>query len=274
MRYTVLLVLRYALIPQVAQFGVLLAISLFLEIARRTLGKSRPSAYRPIKLAQAATLAYIAYFCLAILLVAYEVHWAVSPPLEEIVGISRDGNFWSALSIGADIALAVTALLWWRSSHSTLREVGFRGIHGIDKTILSTAAALLAVSLVVGSHMLHDTSFVRAAAREALPGADRPVVLLWAWTVLAAPLFEEAFFRGMLQSSLKGYFPRAIAIILQALAFGCMHVMGGRWMALSIVVGLALGCIYEATGTIFAAWLVHGMWNATVIAAVLMQAQP
>jgi membrane protease YdiL (CAAX protease family) len=70
----------------------------------------------------------------------------------------------------------------------------------------------------------------------------------------------------MLQTTLKRYFPRAIAIILQALAFGLMHIMAGRPIALSIVAGLLLGCVYEATGTIFAAWLVHGIWSATVIA--------
>jgi membrane protease YdiL (CAAX protease family) len=272
-RYTVLLVLRYALIPQAAQLGVLLAISLFLEIARRMRGNSRMSEYLPSKLAQSATLAYMAYFCFGVLLVAYKVNWTVSPSLEEIVGISRDGNFWSVLSAVADLALATTALLWWRSSHLTLKDVGFRGIQSVDKAALSVAL-LLAVGVVVGSHMLGDTSFVGGAVREASPSSDRPVVFLWVWTVLVAPLSEEAFFRGMLQSSLKRYFPRAIAIILQALAFGCMHVMGGRWMALSIVAGLLLGCIYEATGTIFAAWLVHGIWNATVIAVALARAQP
>ena len=66
---------------------------------------------------------------------------------------------------------------------------------------------------------------------------------------------------------------RAIAIILQALAFGFMHVTGARLTALLIIAGLLQGCIYEATGTIFAAWLVHSIWNATAIAIALTRAQ-
>ena len=269
-----LLVLRYALIPQAIQLGVLYAVAFFLEVARRTRGDSHMSEYRPSKLALSATLAYLAYFCFGLLLVAHKVDWTVSPSLREIIGISRDGNFWSALSIAADIALGVTALLWWRSSHLTLQAIGFRGIQSVDKAALVAAMVLLTTGVLVGSYMRHDTSFIGGVAREALPNATRPVVFLWIWTVFVVPLSEEVFFRGILQNSLKRYFPKAIAIILQALAFGCMHITGGRWLVLSTVVGLLLGCVYEATGTIFAAWLVHGIWNATIIAMVLARAQP
>ena len=273
MRYTVLLVLRYALIPQAVQLGVLLAVSCLLEIARSRLCNDRAAAYRPGKLARSATLAYLAYLVFAVLVIGDEVDWSVSPPLDVILSISRNGKLWSALSIASDVALGVTALGWWRSSRLTLKDAGFRGPQRIERTAATLSVVLLVICLVAGA-MLHDPSLKGGPARESVATVDRPDVLLWAWTVLIVPLTEEVFFRGMLQNELKKLVPTALAVTLQAIAFGLMHVVGGPRMALLILAGLLQGCIYEATGTIYAAWLVHSLWNATVIAMALTRTQP
>lgn len=74
-----------------------------------------------------------------------------------------------------------------------------------------------------------------------------------AWLGLVSALCEELLFRGALQPML-GLLP---ASILFALA----HLIGGWWI-FALVVGLALGLLYDWSGNLWPCVLAHGLVNA------------
>lgn len=74
---------------------------------------------------------------------------------------------------------------------------------------------------------------------------------------LASAIGEEIFFRGALQPSL-GW-------VLTSLGFGLVHVGPDRrflpWTVWAVVMGFALGAIYEATGSLWGPILAHAWIN-------------
>jgi len=86
--------------------------------------------------------------------------------------------------------------------------------------------------------------------------------VLWAGAVAIAPAAEEAFFRGILQNSLRRSIGRAGAIVLTSLAFGIAHA-GGQTQAVPALValGVLLGWAYVRTGSLLAPVLAHALFN-------------
>ena len=90
-----------------------------------------------------------------------------------------------------------------------------------------------------------------------------------AGALILAPIGEEFFFRGMLQSGIKKAVPRRwgslrhrwIAIVVTALLFGLMHYSVPHHVPPLIVFGLILGYLYEKSGVIIVPVLVHILFN-------------
>ncbi len=98
-------------------------------------------------------------------------------------------------------------------------------------------------------------------------------VLLWVSAVLISPVAEEVFFRGMLQTVLRRYvdLPWA-AIALAAIAFGAMHTAQPQYVVPLTVLGLALGYVYERTGSLVAPVIIHVLFNSrTMIMDLLLR---
>ncbi|MBW3629600.1 MAG: CPBP family intramembrane metalloprotease [Gemmatimonadetes bacterium] len=92
---------------------------------------------------------------------------------------------------------------------------------------------------------------------------------VWAWsTLLFTVVAEEAFFRGLIQTSLQrwlGARGRAAlgAWVAASLLFGLAHLAGGPlYVALATVAGLGYGWVFVRTGSIRAAVLCHFAVNA------------
>ncbi len=102
---------------------------------------------------------------------------------------------------------------------------------------------------------------------------------------LTVPLTEELIFRGFLFAVIEDAFPRrwkigrysvAPAVIFTAIAFGFWHLGGLRWptdgfiwfqVFYTTIAGLGFGVMRQATGSLWAPWLVHlviNVWAATV----------
>ncbi len=91
---------------------------------------------------------------------------------------------------------------------------------------------------------------------------------LWAAILFVAPLAtalpEELFFRGYGQGILAGRCGRAWGLLLVAGAFSLAHA-GQGWSSVLLAIfpaALALGLLYEATGSILAPWVAHTATNA------------
>lgn len=87
---------------------------------------------------------------------------------------------------------------------------------------------------------------------------------LWAWsTLFFTVIAEEAFFRGLVQTSLERWlggtcWGLAAALTISSVLFGLAHLAGGpKYVLLATVAGAGYGWIYLRTGSIAAAILAH-----------------
>jgi len=91
------------------------------------------------------------------------------------------------------------------------------------------------------------------------PAWERTAVALVA--SLAAPLGEEAAFRGYVQSSLRTWLRPWPAVLLGALLFGVMHLDPVRFPAV-LLLGVAFGWLTWRTGSLWPAVAAHAANNA------------
>ena len=89
------------------------------------------------------------------------------------------------------------------------------------------------------------------------------LVLLGLSVVVLAPLTEEIFFRGLVQSMLRRYLHRPwVAVVLTAVFFAALHEPYWYSMPPLLALGLAIGYNYERTGRLWAPILIHALFNA------------
>jgi hypothetical protein len=133
-------------------------------------------------------------------------------------------------------------------------------------------AAVAAVALALGP-------FLRASEppqKELLEMLARPqgpwvVVLLFLTVAVAAPVFEEVLFRGVLLPWLGARLEprlgpgrgRLLAIAATGAAFAAMHLQPTGLPTLTTL-GIVLGFAFLRTGNLLTAILVHGLWNGGV----------
>lgn len=90
--------------------------------------------------------------------------------------------------------------------------------------------------------------------RAVLGGVGRGRALVLA---VSSGLAEEAFFRGLMQP--------ALGLVWTSVLFGLAHFPVNRrlvpWTLLAAVIGLLLGSLYEATGSLLAVAVAHGLIN-------------
>jgi membrane protease YdiL (CAAX protease family) len=78
---------------------------------------------------------------------------------------------------------------------------------------------------------------------------------------VAAPVFEELFFRGFLLPSLTRYVPVWGAIALSGLVFAIAHLSLSEVIPLAVL-GSVLGVVYVRSRNLFAPMLLHSLWNS------------
>jgi membrane protease YdiL (CAAX protease family) len=170
------------------------------------------------------------------------------------------------LAFGAGIAVA-------------LRRVGsplaFLGLHWPTPRDLGLTLALL-VPWYIGIAVVTALSSAALNGGRVVPGNSRQLfiqhphglgilVLALLVTAVAAPLCEEAFFRGMLFRLLRRRFPLWAAVLLSAIAFGLAHASPTVSLALLpvfIYMGIVLAVVYAWTGSLTSTVLLHGLNNA------------
>lgn len=96
-----------------------------------------------------------------------------------------------------------------------------------------------------------------------LHGSANPVWLLWIALIIAAPLFEETFFRGFLFKGLASSRIGAIgAIVLTALVWAIIHTQYDAYtIAIVFCIGLILGTARLKTGSILLPLILHAFSN-------------
>lgn len=82
-------------------------------------------------------------------------------------------------------------------------------------------------------------------------------------STLIFPLLEELYFRGVLQTWLRGHIPGFAAIAVSALAFAAYHENWDYLPSLAVL-GAIAGWVYVKTKSIWPAVIAHGVYNATI----------
>lgn len=102
------------------------------------------------------------------------------------------------------------------------------------------------------------------------------------WAILVilvcvgAPLVEELFFRGLLQTRLVDRYGAVPGLVVTALLFGAAHLAAWQGAVTFVYAwsiagaGLVLGVIRHYTGTLGAATIAHAFFNAQAVVAVAL----
>jgi membrane protease YdiL (CAAX protease family) len=93
---------------------------------------------------------------------------------------------------------------------------------------------------------------------------------------VGAPIIEELFFRGLIQTRLVGRFGTVAGIGITSVLFGAAHLIG--WAgpislvyALSIAgAGVALGTMRHLTGRLGTSMMAHSFFNAQALLALAL----
>ncbi|GEM_PF-4749576 len=84
-----------------------------------------------------------------------------------------------------------------------------------------------------------------------------------------APLFEEIFFRGFLFQQFKRFYSVPNAAALSALAFAAVHLSIESFIPL-FGLGVLMAISYHLVQSLWAAILLHALWNGATVAVVLV----
>lgn len=114
-----------------------------------------------------------------------------------------------------------------------------------------------------------DQEALEAPARELTDKAQGPgVLVLVLVVVVAAPLAEEVFFRGMLQRTLARSLPIWPAMLITSVLFGISHFQALQLPALAAF-GLVLSVLAHRSGRLGLSIWAHVGFNATTVVALV-----
>lgn len=140
---------------------------------------------------------------------------------------------------------------------------GLRAVLGY-LSVLPACVGLL-VLMVHVTPPEHQHQHILLEYHRVMPPAWQAVV--WLSALVLAPLAEEIFFRGLLQSLLRRYLRQPwIAVLVSAVCFTAIHAPYWHTMPSLFALAIALGYNYERTGRLFAPILIHCLFNAVNLA--------
>lgn len=159
---------------------------------------------------------------------------------------------------------------------------GLRPVRPGRHLLTAVAAFVVVLPLCVGLlYLVHEAGRwlvpgyqpAEHAAIQALGSHVSPWirVLTACGAVVAAPVYEELFFRGILQPALAraGRSPW-VGIVLTGLLFGAFHHAVPDTMLPLALFGVVLGFVAAKSGSLIPAILLHAVFNARTVAAVLL----
>jgi membrane protease YdiL (CAAX protease family) len=184
--------------------------------------------------------------------------------------------FWLVLALGLFCYAGVVRVVPWLRGTATWVRWG-----SFDATVclLSLAAWLLAAAALLSWYLLLRPNITDIVKRfvPALPlGQLIAGGLIFSMVNAAA---EEGAYRGVILHALdRSLGPGFAALLLQALAFGAIHIRGfpRGWLGveLACIYGLLMGLIRRRAGGMFAPWIAHVFTDVVIVGIVVFLAGP
>jgi len=190
-----------------------------------------------------------------------------------------------AILVGQALTMVIVLLVALRTfRHGIYNGMGLNVRHWLadsGRAIIALLAVLpvvmgllLSVNLVlafmIDRHWIPDIRHVNDMLSILNDGSPIVRILAAIAAVVMAPLAEELFFRGMVQSMLRNYLPAWPTVIIASSFFAILHISSPQDVIPLLALGLVLGYNYERTGRLVAPILIHAMFNAVMIYTFLM----
>jgi membrane protease YdiL (CAAX protease family) len=193
---------------------------------------------------------------------------ATLPRPMHLPGIAAVQVLWSAVSLliaarafqgGLSRGLGLSLRRW-------IVDAG-RALLGYLSLMPALLAVFLLTTLVTPEEMQQEHQLLRLL-REQGPAVR---VLAVVSAVVLAPISEELFFRGLLQSYVRRetQSPWA-AVLITAAMFGLVHAPYWHTVPAIALLGVVLGYNYERCGRLLPSILIHAMFNGVMVADVLV----
>jgi membrane protease YdiL (CAAX protease family) len=165
--------------------------------------------------------------------------------------------------------------VWYFAIHKYGVTWADLGLRSFQPQAIGLGCGLMALSLVVN---LVYASLLGLYGLEIQPdielifeGTDLPLALLFGGAVVA-PFVEEVFFRGFVFSGLRGKWGWPKAALVSAGLFAVAHVIPTSILPIFIL-GLIFAFLYQASGSIWPAILMHMLTNSVALLAAYANSQ-
>jgi uncharacterized protein len=158
--------------------------------------------------------------------------------------------------------VGVVVLAAYLSRRPVAAYLGLLPPRANGEVIGTTIATLLIPTFmftVVGASLGHEFEQARP-----IGPISWPVALLWIFTAIITPVFEELLFRGFLYRGLsESRLGVAGAVLVTAILFGPIHAHKLDWFDQIhlVAMGLGYGCLRASSGSVWLSIVVHGLVN-------------
>ncbi len=180
------------------------------------------------------------------------------------------GNSAQLAGIGICLFIAATRFqggvvcFWLGVGHRRLRRrVGLVAV--LSVAALGLCPVVRDITALVILWFAPGYEFSPHATVKALHDPTQPagvIAVLWLAAVVVAPVAEELFFRGLLQTFLATVVRnRWYAIVLSSIVFGAVHFQQPSATPALAVLGLLMGYAYERTGSLIPPIAIHAVFN-------------
>ncbi|NJM56432.1 MAG: CPBP family intramembrane metalloprotease [Synechococcales cyanobacterium RU_4_20] len=95
------------------------------------------------------------------------------------------------------------------------------------------------------------------------------LIFFFVTAAIAAPIFEEIFFRGFLMTSLTRFMPGWGAVLASAFIFAAAHLSLAEILPL-MTLGTVLGFVYGRSRNLLASILLHSLWNSGTLLSLFL----
>ncbi len=162
-------------------------------------------------------------------------------------------------------------------SGGAIRGMGFTARRWINDSIRSVVALMAVLPVCVGlllltkwallqccPDLIRPHEFLKILTDSSTTPMARTLIIFAA--VVMAPIGEEIFFRGMMQSMLRRYLRRPwLAIVIASVMFASVHFPVPESLPALFALAIALGYSYERTGRLYAPIMIHALFNTVMI---------
>lgn len=177
----------------------------------------------------------------------------------------------SLIILISDVIAVIFIYILFKARHKKIRvEIQLKPISWKSVPLLCVLGVSLCYFISYVMVILPIPESVMESYTQQSSSLSEVSLLVFLATVIAAPLAEEIFCRGLMLSRFQKGMPITVAIILQGIIFGLIH---GHplWIAYASFGGIIFGVIAYKQGSIIGTMVMHAVFNTTSMLITAMQ---